>query len=173
MHFHVDPELISIRVHLPDETLVSVDKTPSPVTAGELVSRLISLPSVQVTGIPELLSSALEPIPNNAVLDQAEYHLSFRREEPATVRNFFFLGLFLIMHIAPIVFYRFTSAVRAIIVYIWLVAFFGLACGIWRPDPTLMTSSIGKFARGAREALWLLIRSFSPYFRLEHIILEQ
>jgi hypothetical protein len=173
MH-HLDvPGLVSILVHIPGGSVISVDKVPANSTAAELLSRLIGLPSIEVTGVPQLTTLTSEVIHNSAFLDDTEYELQFVPEKPNFLQASFFFSLFLMIHSITILLAVFETKLRAIIAYIMMLYLLCLCCVILKPSGHILKDmSLKPKNNPVVDFLWVLLRSFLPTFRLEHVLLH-
>ena len=163
----------SIRIKLPNDKVVRVDKIPEGTTVANLLEELEKTELIDTSqGAPKLVSNGVELDPT-ALIQWEEVSLAYGKFPGSLTQMWLVLAWkvgFLLLA-CPLVLKR---TLFWLDIFIEWTCFFGIVCLIFKPSKHALAEArnIDRKKHPVLDFFWLLIRSFYPTFTLEDVAME-
>ena len=162
----------TITVKLEDRTF-KVDGVPSETTVEAFLRVIRECGCVDVwrkIGV-RISGDILEPVD---IISEDNIEIAYLdKRRKSGWRNLFVSLLFLAGHIAPLIACHTDGIIAGIVYYVVCMFILAMFIAVLKPIPNVF-SDLGKFLTQSIvvEMIWLFIKSCSPNFRLEHLLLR-
>jgi hypothetical protein len=164
----------SVRLRLPDGSRLQIDHVPTDITASAFLSHLASLDRFADPALDLSLHQHSAPIAGSSIMIDDEFDIVMVPSHRSPFKSLFILFLFISIHVIPFAVFQAVGSWAALCSYSALVLAFGLLCFKLKL-PLDLIKEVGSCNWRQYiiiEIIYWFVKSFSPSFRLEQVLIH-